>query len=80
MIYSKQHSELRNITAKIHAEIDNPESSVSSRLQTICDKIHEVADLIQLVEYFQTGLISSEAFIEGFDHLYPNEHKEFINE
>lgn len=71
---------LRTVASTIRTEIDNHDSNVASRLQTICDKIHEVADLIQLVDYHQTGLISNESFIDGFDRLYPTEHKEFINE
>lgn len=77
---NQYNTQLRNVAVTIQTEIDDHESGVSFRLQAICDKIHEVTDLIQLVEYYQTGLISSENFIEGFDRLYPTEHKEFINE
>ena len=56
------------------------EPSISTRLQFISDKIREVADLIQLVDYLQTGKITPKAFIEGFDSLYPTEHEEFIHE
>ena len=69
---------LRSVASKIHSDLDD--SIISSRMQTIRDKIHEVADLIQLADYMQTGIISPETFIGSFDRLYPTDHKEFIND